>query len=811
MKYKITLVFALILFLSFLKTEGQIFRKNNLITGTCYAGTGVKNIYIPPPDEFFKKDSKGGGSVTVYYTGFSNQAKAAVEYAVAIIRSILPVGTHMTIRASFERISTANVLGNSVISGYAGGWNIDALEPLAYYPVALAEKISGKQLNADEDGDLSLKINSTVNWYYGTDGKPGATAYDLITVVLHEICHGLGFFDSMGVEGTTGYYGLGPVPMIYDTFVADNEGYKLTDTLKYSNNSNTLYQKYINGPLYFRGPVSGNSNKLYTPSTFDAGSSISHLDEVTYTTNNALMTPYIDHGEAIHDPGPLVRKILGDIGWINTRFIHNPIGDTENHLTQVQLAVQVKSDTTYNRSLVGVVYSFNNFESYDTLYMTNSALTDNFNVTIGIPSYNTNLQYYFFARDCFSRIYRSPSLIKLSRYQSYIGKDTVKPLIAHSPVKYALQTDDTIEINAQVADNIAMDSVYMEYRINDGIPVTLGFKHISGYNYKVFLDTKKLNLKGGDSISYRLLARDSAIMANTSVLPKKDFYVCNIEKIQSVVDGYSTDFKNSSDDFFNIGFNISKPSGFNNYGLHSKHPYESPETDNGSINYTAMLRHPVKMKQSGLVISYDEIVLVEPGEQGSIYGSPDFYDYVVLEGSGNYGKTWFSLEDGYDSRHVALWETSYNSMIGEINSTFTGTEDMMRNHTIYFQPGVKIAAGDTLLLRFRLYSDPFANGWGWAIENLKLNALIDDVENPEETKMSVYPNPGNGVINLRTDQDGKFKKYSVFNSSGICIKQDRMSEDRETTIDITGYPSGLYFIILSDGYKVSSIKYTLIK
>ena len=53
---------------------------------------------------------------------------------------------------------------------------------------------------------------------------------------------------------------------------------------------------------------------------------------------------------------------------------------------------------------------------------------------------------------------------------------------------------------------------------------------------------------------------------------------------------------------------------------------------------------------SGMIISYNELVLVEPGETGSLFGSSGFYDYVILEASKDFGKTWFNLIDGYDSR-----------------------------------------------------------------------------------------------------------------------------------------------------------------
>ena len=54
-----------------------------------------------------------------------------------------------------------------------------------------------------------------------------------------------------------------------------------------------------------------------------------------------------------------------------------------------------------------------------------------------------------------------------------------------------------------------------------------------------------------------------------------------------------------------------------------------------------MLRHPLKFNESGMLINFNEIVLVEPGEDGSVFGSDDFYDYVIVEGSKNFGKTWF--------------------------------------------------------------------------------------------------------------------------------------------------------------------------
>jgi len=807
--------------------------KNSSVTGVCYASNKVNKFYIPPPAEFFRKaGSKNGGSIIIYYTGFSTQAKAAMEYAASILEKLLPADTKFTVNASWEKISTAGVLAHSTITGYAGGWTIDALDPLSLYPVALVEKITGVSLNTDLQGDISLAVNSSINWYLGTDGQVPAQKYDLITVALHEICHGLGFFDSFNTDGTTGSWGINSVPMIYDTFVENSNGNRLTDTLKFLNNSTNLRSQLIGNQLYFNGPLLRNYSdskhysilkaKLYDPSIWDAGSSISHLEKtIALSLENSLMAPFIDLGEALHDPGKYTFSILGDLGWINTRIIHKPMADSEAHLTQVLLSAIIKSDTTYNHNRVGVVFSFNNFLTSDTLYLTSPTSNDSYNTTITIPSYNSELQYYFFVEDYFLRTYRSPSVfkdfpgLKNNRYHIFIGIDTVKPVITHTPVAYYLQTVDSIKFNARVTDNLGVDSVYVEYKINMGSSKFIRLKEGKPDNYSAVFNARSLSLKGHDSIEYKIFAVDKAMTPNIAMLPKSGFLSIPVEGVSSTLPKYSTDFSTTAPDFFNIGFTITKPTGFSKYGLNTKHPYESPEDNNKSIEYTSILRHPLIFNESGMLFSFNELVLVEPGEAGSVFGSSGFYDYVIVEGSKNFGKTWFNLLDGYDSRLFSSWETAYNSSIVGNNSTFTGTEAMLQKHTFLYHPSDKISAGDTLLVRFRLYSDPFGNGWGWVIEDLKISPLVDAITEITNHTVKLYPNPGKGLIKLSTDiqdQDNyKPLHYSVFNSSGIRLIDARISGYTETSVDISSYPSGLYIIILYFNDGIKTIKYTLIK
>jgi hypothetical protein len=802
--------------------KAQKYFPNSAITGVCYAGNKTSNISIPPPKIFFeKRGSKGIASVTIIPSGFSETAVKALDYAASILETILPPDTKLTVKANWERLSTNSILGQSSAAGYAAGSYINALNPFAFYPVALAEKIAGKSFNDDEEGDITLTINSSIVWHFGTDAKPPAQRYDLVTVVLHEICHGLGFFDSMYSEGGVGGYGADSIPIIYDTFIENFSGKKLTDASVFQNPSSTLLAEYTGGQIYFNGPLvkkftSGSRVRLYAPQTFDPGSSISHLEEDKDITlpENSLMTPFIDRGEAIHNPGKLTMSILGDLGWVNTRIVREELKDTEEHLTELKISVTIVSDTTYNRDKVGLVYSFNNFISSNTIYLNSLTHDDNYSTTISIPSYETELKYYFFAEDNFLRFYKSPSLAEKDPYRIYIGIDTSKPEISHTPVNYYLEKVDSIHFDALVTDNIGIDTVYIEYKVNDRNPEYIGLTSGKPDLFTAVFSAKNLGLNGGDLIHYRIIAVDKSSRHNTSILPKTGYYSIKVEEIGTTVDNYSTDFSNAANDFFNFGFEIKKPPSFSSYGLHSKHPYKSPEDNDSSYNFTAMLRHPVRFDESGMMISFNELVLVEPGEDGSLFGSDGFFDYVITEASKNFGKTWFKLIDGYDSRYVPDWENAYNETINsEGNSLFIGVESMMRKRTILKLKSDTLKHGDTLLIRFRLFSDPFANGWGWVIEDLKINQMVNDVKEINTNKVKVFPNPGNGLISITTGEISGNRpiRFSIFNSSGICVLSDFLSEPAESNIDISNLSSGLYIIqlYLSDG--IRTIKYSLIR
>ncbi len=322
--------------------------------------------FIPPPANF---DPQGERDVviSVTYNGFTPAAQTAFQYAVDIWASLITSDVPILFDATWEDIS-----GNTL--GFAGPVTFfrnfsNAPEADVYYPVALANKIAGFDLYPAE-GDITASFDSGTNWYFGTDGNPGVGQYDFVTVVLHELGHGLGMTGSPSVNNGIGFYQLDD-PIIYDTFVENGGG---TPILNYADNSTALAGQLQSGDLFFAGAsaVGGNGGvnpELYAPSSWQGGSSFSHLDESVFSVGNtnSLMTPFIAQGEAIHTPGPVILGLMEDIGWtvnetngglcsgLSMSIAQGPCVDTGDGLGELPV-IELEFDYTGDCSVVDLCY-----------------------------------------------------------------------------------------------------------------------------------------------------------------------------------------------------------------------------------------------------------------------------------------------------------------------------------------------------------------------------------------------------------------------------------------------------------------------
>ena len=260
-------------------------------------------------------------NISVNYTGFTPEAQAAFQGAVDIWSSLLITTVPIEIEASFDSLDS-----DTLAAARPSTFFCTTRFPRFCAPVGLVNQVVDEDRKPD-DPDIKMIFASSDDWYFGLDGQPGEDQHDFVSVVLHEIGHGLGFFDSFRIDESTGEaeYGIGPdnIPTIFDRAIFDTEINRLVDEDEYTNPSTALTDAVTGIKLFWLGlktlTANGGSSPvlLWAPEEYSGRSSVAHLDKHAYPpgTPNELMNPSQPSGMAIHDPGPIVLAMLGDLGW----------------------------------------------------------------------------------------------------------------------------------------------------------------------------------------------------------------------------------------------------------------------------------------------------------------------------------------------------------------------------------------------------------------------------------------------------------------------------------------------------------------
>ncbi|MBV5313045.1 MAG: T9SS type A sorting domain-containing protein [Prolixibacteraceae bacterium] len=805
---KIKLVFFLFL-ASVITGKGQnLWKKEGikLPAPICYASHESYHSFIKPP-ALSREQLKSGlikkANIEVTYVGFSAEAKLAFQYAVDIWENLIYSPVPIRVKASMLSLNSG-VLGSCSPGGYYKNFNSTQIWN-CYYPVALIEKMLGEEVNSKDEYDIVASFNKDFsNWYFGTDGKTPNTHYDFASTVLHELTHGLGFSGFFYTDRGRGTYD--EFSAAFDQFVENKNGDRLVNTIAFPNPSIALYEALTSSWLAFNTKlVESQLPRLYAPITFDDGSSIYHLDDATYSTGNpnSLMTPFSGKGEAIHDPGPNSLGIMYDIGWKTITIKHKQLKDIEfvSASSPIKVDAQIESDYDLDSTKTYLYYSSGTFTKIDSVKLNATNVPTVFSAQLS-TNLNGDIRYYFSANDIKNRSFKFPSNAP-ARYLSFtIGPDKEIPVLKHEPIKYMLLTSLSAKIDVEATDNMGIKSVTLEYFVNGGSIKKLALTNDTNDLYIGNLVFPEGSVKDGDKVQYRVVAVDISSNSNTGRIPLTGYNTFYIEGIQNPVDKYVNNFDTETHDFISTDFTISTVSGFDSPALNSAHPYLSPNTDDMNFDFTTVLKYPVILKAGGKM-SFDEIVLVEPGELGTKFGDEEFWDYVIVEGSKNGGMNWKPLIDGYDSNAHKPWYNLFNSVMSGQNSTAVPTKSSFVKRQFDLLAKGNFIAGDTIQIRFRLFSDPYSHGWGWIIDNLNIQDVNTGTNSMvlSSEEVLLYPNPTTGRVNLQINAKENLGKFllKAFNSSGSLVYNQSFSMESssfQTGIDLSKFTPGLYLFAI---------------
>ena len=280
-------------------------------SGTTSGSTKVTSSVATPP-------GKKVGTLSTFKVNYVNVPVAeqlAVQAAIDVWSDNWNSSIPVNVVANFVPEGTSGILASASPVSFFHNFP-SSPDSTLWYASAMANAISGKDLDPASP-EISININSTMAnaFYLGTDGNCPSNLYDLESIILHEVAHGLGFLSNDSYDRFSGYGSIDK-PTPFDAYAQTPDGGRLMDIASPSVALGRAFQSTL--VWSGKGGIAANNGikpVLYTPTPYEAGSSVSHLDESTYQNSgaNALMTPAWPGGGVFHTPGALVTAMLADM------------------------------------------------------------------------------------------------------------------------------------------------------------------------------------------------------------------------------------------------------------------------------------------------------------------------------------------------------------------------------------------------------------------------------------------------------------------------------------------------------------------
>jgi hypothetical protein len=279
-----------------------------------------------PSSRVHRLRTRGGVGFSVVYrdevdntgVGFDDPT-LGVERRAVVAEVLQVLGGHIADSGSCEIEFEASETDGSGPLAEAGPLYLDG--PPAFDPGPAFLHITTGTDPYNDAPDISATVDFGHAWFSGAGNVP-AGQYDLRSVVLHELTHGLGFLSLSDSQGRSEISGANPG--VYSTF----------DDFLFTGNGDDLFITSANGASFaglssdlrggdggvrFAGPNAmaalGSQPPIYAPNPFSNGSSLSHWNDSSFSPPRPVMVHAVFPGTQKRDYDAFELAALRDLGY----------------------------------------------------------------------------------------------------------------------------------------------------------------------------------------------------------------------------------------------------------------------------------------------------------------------------------------------------------------------------------------------------------------------------------------------------------------------------------------------------------------
>ena len=208
--------------------------------------------------------------------------------------------------------------------------------------------------------------------------------------------------------------------------------------------------------------------------------------------------------------------------YFNSKFAHDPLSDEEDLVGPYTVISIIESRLPLLPAEIKLVYGTDtNFGNEVIMQPTGNPNE----YSAQIPGTGNPSEYLYYLTTTNDQQITSnlPFKAPIEYFRFYAGPDSLSPDIFHTALYNQALSRWPAEVNAIVMDNLGVDSVWVDFRVNGGILQSFILNNSVNDTYSGFFPISSSTLSAGDSIEYRIYALDNSSLPNIAQYPENGY------------------------------------------------------------------------------------------------------------------------------------------------------------------------------------------------------------------------------------------------------------------------------------------------